>query len=104
VPFSQIEYVLVSQSAPQSHGRRQKSEPMKISEDVWIHIFDGQAFHLIAELEGVEGRSWVWDMVKQHMQNPVRRPLELPEYDTPAHHAALQIANRIGVPVYVEFA
>jgi hypothetical protein len=104
VPFSQIEYVLVSQSAPQSHGRRQKSDPMKISEDVWIHIFDGQTFHLIAEIEGVEGRSWVWDMVKQHMQNPVRRPLELPEYDTPAHHAALQIANRIGVPVYVEFA
>ncbi len=103
VPFSQIEYVLVSQTAPQSQGRRSKTDPMKISMDTWIHVFDGQHFHQIADLEGVEGRSHVWDMVKRHMQNPNRRPLQLAEYDTPAHQAALQIANRIGVPVYVEF-
>lgn len=103
VPFSQIEYVLVSQTAPQQQGRRSKADPMKIGLDTWIHVFDGQKFHLIADLAGVEGRSHMWDMVKQHMQNPNRRALQLPEYDTPAHQAALHLANRLGVPVYVEF-
>ena len=104
VPFSQVEYVLISQTAPQTQGRRSKTDAMKISVDTWIHVFDGQQFHLIADLEGVEGRSHVWEMVKQHMQNPNRRPLQLAEYDTPAHQAAVQIANRLGVPVYIEFA
>jgi hypothetical protein len=31
-----------------------------------------------------------------------RRPLRLVEIDTPAHHAAMHIAEMIGIPAYVE--
>jgi hypothetical protein len=103
VPFSQIHYLLISQTPPQSRGRRKRTDPMRISQEVWLHIYDGQNFYPVGELDEVEGKSWVWDRVRQHAQQPkLRRPLRLAEYDTPAHHAALQIADRIGVPTYID--
>jgi hypothetical protein len=75
---------------------------MRIGQDVWLHVFDGEKFYLLSVLVGVEGKSWVWEIVRQHAHHPIRRRLQLAEYDTPAHHAALQIADRIGVPTYVD--
>ncbi len=102
VPFDHIEYVLISQSPPNAQGRRRREDPMRIAQDVWIHVYDGTEFHEVVNLGNVEGLSWTWDLVRTHGHAHVRRRLQLVQYDTPAHHAAQQIANLIDVPVYLD--
>jgi hypothetical protein len=102
IPFDQIEYILISQNAPRPMGRRQHREPMHTAQDIWLHAFDGQNFYTIIHFEDVEGRSWDWTTVRTHHRTHVRRNLQLAQYDTPAHHAASQIADIIGVPVYLD--
>lgn len=102
VPFDKIEYVLITQSSPRAQGRRRRTDPMRIAQEVWLHVFDGNDFYEMVDLETVEGQSWVWDTVRTHSHSQVRRGLQLAHYDTPAHHAAQQIAEMINVPVYLD--
>jgi hypothetical protein len=100
--FDNLEYLLITQTPPQPQGRRRRTDPMGIAQEVWIHAFDGENFFLIADLSTVEGKSWVWDAVRKHNRSHVRRGLQLAQYDTSAHHAALQLAEQIGVPIYLD--
>lgn len=102
VPFERVSYVLITQTPPRPMGRRQHAEPMHTSQDVWLHVYDGEAFYLVMNFEDVNGRSWDWATVRTHHRTHVRRNLQLAQYDTPAHHAARQIADIIGVPVYLD--
>lgn len=102
ISFDNLEYLLISQSPPQPQGRRKRTDPMGIAQEVWIHVFDGEKFFLIADLDAVEGKSWVWDAVRKHSRSHVRRGVQLAQYDTSAHHAALQIAEQVGVPIYLD--
>ena len=102
VSFDKIDYVVLSQTQARPQGRRQRTDPMNIAQDVWLHIAQGDAFHEMVALGNVEGRSLMWDNVRRHHHNAIRRSVHLAEYDTPAHHAAFHIAERIGVPVYLD--
>ncbi|PJF44465.1 MAG: hypothetical protein CUN55_03830 [Phototrophicales bacterium] len=100
--FDSIQYLLITQEAPRPQGRRRSTDPMRIVQDVWLHIYDGQRFYLLAQLHDVEGQTFDWDNVRTHGRTKTRRALQLVEYDTPAHHAAQQIADIIKVPVYID--
>lgn len=102
ISFDAIEYLLVTQESPRPQGRRRASDPMRIAQDVWLHAYDGQRFYLLAQMHDVEGRSFDWETVRTHGRTKTRRALQLAEYDTPAHHAAQQIAAIIEVPVYMD--
>lgn len=102
VPFEAIDYVVLSQTAAKPQGRPNREAAMNIQQDVWIHVASGEDFYEIAEIEEIEGRSHAWDSVRRHDNQPIRRRLQLAEYDTPAHHAAIHIAERIGVPLYLD--
>ena len=102
VSFSEIDFVILSQTQARPQGRRQRTDPMNIAQDVWLHLAKGETFYEMVALGNVEGRSLMWDIVRRHHHNAVRRPVHLAEYDTPAHHAALHIAERIGVPLYLD--
>lgn len=102
VPFDQIQYVLISQSAPRPQGRARRDAPMRISQEAWLHVYDGADFHQLVELGEVEGESVYWDTVRTHSHTNVRRGLHLGEYNTPAHHAAQQIADIMEIPVYLD--
>lgn len=102
VPFSEIDYVVLSQTQARPQGRRQRTDPMNIAQDVWIHIAQGDKFYEVVDLGNIEGRSLMWDNVRQHHHSAIRRSIELAEYDTPAHHAATHIAERVNVPFYLD--
>ncbi len=102
IPFDSIEYLLITQSPPRAQGRRQRSDPMQIAQEVWLHLYDGEDFYEVGDLDEVEGRSWAWEVVRTHNHSQVRRGLQLAHYDTPAHHAAQQIAHLLDVPVYID--
>ncbi|NDJ85603.1 MAG: hypothetical protein GYB66_06935 [Chloroflexi bacterium] len=102
VPFDRIQYLLVTQTPPQPQGRRRRTDPMQITQDFWLHVYDGADFHEIIDLPDVPGQSWTWDKVRTQGHSQVRRSLQLAHYDTPAHHASQQIAHLIGVPVYLD--
>jgi hypothetical protein len=114
-PYEGLEYVLVSHIA----GRREASpsapivsaddydefgrtRPRMITYDrfwpeVWIHLYSPRrGFINLCYVSVIEGR------VRSGMTFRERRPLNLTEIDTPAHHAALITAQMIGLPVYVE--
>ena len=103
IPFDRIQYVLLTQSPVKAQGRRKHSDPMQISQEVWLHVFDGTNFHEIADLGSVEGQSWMWDIIRTHHHTHVRRHIQLSHYDTSGHHAGQQIAQLIGVPIYMDF-
>jgi hypothetical protein len=103
VNFSEIDYVVLSQSPARAQGRPKHTAPMNIALEAWIHIgVTGGKFYQVADLETVEGRSWVWENVRRHTHHAIRRPVYLAEYDTPAHHAALHIAERLKLPLYLD--
>jgi hypothetical protein len=102
LPMDSIEYVLVSQERARSQGRRSFDDPMLISQDGWIHLFADGKFYMVAEVEGVMGRSWDWETIRTRNADGQRYPLLLHEYDTPLHHAALHIANLLSVDVHVD--
>lgn len=101
VPFDEVEYILLTQTQPRSQGHVRQEKLARIAQDLWLHIYDGQQFREIAALGRVEGESHAWDAVRADRQAG-RRPLQLALFDTPAHHAALTIAQTIGCAVWLD--
>lgn len=103
VPFEEIDYLVLSQTPARPQGRPQRDAPMNIAQDIWLHVArNNDQFYEIVALDNVEGRSHAWATVRNHAQYPLRRRLLLAEYDTPAHHAALHIGERLDVPIYLD--
>jgi hypothetical protein len=75
---------------------------MRTAQDVWMHVYDGAAFWLLADLEHVEGVSHDWETVQQAQKKRGRRRLHLSHYDTPAHHAALVLADTLQTDVWLD--
>lgn len=101
IPFDAVAYVLVSQTPARSIGR--KASPRHTEQDVWLHIYDGDRFWPVAgRLEGVQGRCHDWDTVRSLQKKRGRRQLRLAHYDTPAHHAAEQMAETIGCGIWLD--
>jgi hypothetical protein len=95
-PYEGLEYVLVSHIA----GRRETSANStddRFWPEVWIHLYSPRrGFINLCYVNVIEGR------VLSGLTLRERRPLNLAEIDTPAHHAALITAQMIGIPAYVE--
>jgi hypothetical protein len=69
----------------------------RIWPEVWIHLYSPRrGFIPACYVTQTEGR------MRADIPANVRRPLDLSEIDTPAHHAALYMAEMIGIPAYVE--
>lgn len=102
IPFEQVQYVLVSQEPAHPQGRRHREDPMQIAQNAWVHIYANAQFFLIGEFENQMGKSWQWELVRRRSASQERLPLELAEYDTPLHHAALQTALLLAVPAYID--
>ena len=69
----------------------------RIWPEVWIHLYSPRrGFIPICYVSLTEGR------MQPGLTFEERRPLHLAEIDTPAHHAAMHMADMIGVPAYVE--
>lgn len=102
VAFDEIDFIVLSQTPAKSQGRPTRDAPMNIEQDVWIHAANGDKFYEILSVEDVTGKSYNWDNVRRHDHHSIRRQLFLAEYDTPAHHAATHIAERIDVPLYLD--
>ena len=102
VPFGAVSYVLVSQAPARPQGRKRPGEPMRIAQDVWLHIYDGRRFWPVVALERVEGESANWETVRTRQKKQGRRPLSLADYDSPVHHAARVMANAIGTDVWLD--
>ncbi|HML24595.1 MAG TPA: hypothetical protein PKD09_23280 [Aggregatilinea sp.] len=113
VPFDAAQYVLISQTPAHPEGRTKAQRgveydpvdtPMRIAQDVWIHIYDGQAFRQVAALEHVEGLSHTWSGVQIAQKTPGRRRVALEDYDTPAHHAARLLATTLNTDLWLDLA
>ncbi len=98
-PYEGIEYLLISHVL----SRREASpshDPIaydRIWPEVWIHLYSPRrGFINICYTGHTEGR------VRSGLSLVERRPLNLAEIDTPAHHAAHIMAEMIGVPAFVE--
>lgn len=102
VPFEAIDYVLISQESSEPQGRRSKADPMRISQDVWVHLRARGEFYQVVHIEKGEGQSWEWELVRRRVPSEERYSLSLREYDTPLHHAVQQSADSLGVRVYVD--
>ncbi len=102
IPFDTLEYLLVSQEPARPFGRRRRDDPMQIEQDVWVHAYDGEQFWLLMTLSENRGRSHRWERVRHENDTLPRRPLDLADYDSPVHHAALHTAQTLDVPVYVD--
>ena len=102
VPFSSVEYLLVSQEQPRSQGRRSREDPMQIQVDGWLHLNADQKFYFIGEMGSVDGKSWQWETVRRHSRGDQRRVLDLSEYDTGLHHAVRHIAEKLAVEAYID--
>jgi hypothetical protein len=102
VPFGAAAYVLVSQTPAQAQDHPKPFQPVRTVQTVWIHLYDGNRFWPVAELEEVEGRSRNWETVRTEQKRPGRRPLVLAEYDTPAHHAAQLMAQTLHTDVWLD--
>jgi hypothetical protein len=102
VPFGAVRYVVVSQTPARAQDDPKPFHPARTIQDVWIHLFDGQRFWLVASLEEVEGLSRNWETVRAEQNRRGRRPLVLVEYDTPAHHAAQFMAHTLHCDVWLD--
>lgn len=102
LPFEDVKYLLVSQEMANPQGRRQRSDPMYIVQPVWVHVYDGASFHELMQAGEMGGKSHTWETVRGREPSEQRYPLRLDEYDTPAHHAALNVAEVLAVPAYVD--
>jgi hypothetical protein len=100
--FDEIHYILLSQDRAAPQGRRNSDAPMSISQEVWVHLYDGETFHLIGHTDAAEGLSWNWETVRERKPSEARYTLDLSEYDTPLHHAVTHIAHTLNVPVYID--
>jgi hypothetical protein len=102
IPFDAVAYVLVSQTPPHPESREDSGKPVATTQDVWIHLYDGQRFVPIVTLERVEGRCHDWSSVRHTFKTPGRRRLVLAYFDTPAHHAAQVMAQAMGVDIWLD--
>lgn len=102
VPYDRVSFLLVSQEPARPLGRRSRSDPMHITQNAWLHLYAGDRFYLVSEVENAQGKSWQWEKVRRRVPSEERLPLELTEYDTPLHHAALQMAKKLGVEAFVD--
>lgn len=100
VPFERVAYVLVSQTAPRPQGRKGKDGPMRVTQEVWIHLADGEHFWPVVALGPLEGTSEQWDEVRARLKQAGRRRVRLSELDTPAHHAAIHMARALGTQLW----
>jgi hypothetical protein len=118
-PYEGIQYVLVSHviNRRESLGKSDMDQPdmvayERIWPEIWVHLYSPRrGFINVCYLDSIEGRAIVGfseDLEKpknRPKRDPIfeqRRPLNLAEIDTSAHHAALIMAEMIGVPAYVE--
>jgi len=99
--FASVAYVVVSQAAARPQGRRADG-PMRIIQDVWLHLSDGARFWPAAEIERVAGYSHDWERTRARQNSKGRRRLDSASYDTPAHHAARLMADAIGCDVWLD--
>lgn len=102
VGFDAVDFIVISQTPAKPQGRPSRDAPMNIEQDVWIHAASGDDFYEVMTVEEVVGKSYNWDNIRRHDHHAIRRQLFLAEYDTPAHHAATHIAERVGVPLYLD--
>ncbi len=102
IPIESIAYVLVSQTPTRPLGRKGKDQPMRTTQEVWMHVYDGKRFWPLADVGRSDGLCYDWDNARRFLKIPGRRALSLSEYDTPAHHAALLIAREMGKAVWLD--
>ncbi len=102
LPYSSVQYILVSQEKAHPQGRRSSDDPMLISQDAWVHLCANDEFYLVGEVEGVTGKSWRWEDIRSRPPDGNRYPLNLDDYDTPLHHAVQHMADRLSVSAYVD--
>ncbi len=100
-PYEGLEYVLVSHMLTRREGNnRAKTEVIeydRIWPEVWIHLYSPRrGFIPVCYISLTEGR------MQAGLSFEERRLLRLTEIDTPAHHAAMHMAEMIGIPAYVE--
>lgn len=102
IPFDAVEYVLITQTPARLRGRKKPDRPVPIGCDIWLHLYDGRRFWPVAELVRVEGHSHAWPLVERLQKQRGRRALDLAHYDTPAHHAAVVLADALGAGVWLD--
>ncbi len=98
-PYEGLDYVLVSHVlGRRDTGRRNAMNVYdRVALEAWIHLFSPRrGFINVCYIHQAEGQ-----MMHGHVFD-VRRDLDLREINTPAHHAAMYVAEMIGIPVYVE--
>jgi hypothetical protein len=94
-PFEGLEYVLISHTVVRKQNH--DAERMIAALEVWLHVYSPRrGFIQICNSEHIEG------YIQRNLNMAGRRPLDLTEIDTPAHHAAVHVAQTIGIPVYYE--
>ncbi|MBX3080632.1 MAG: hypothetical protein KF716_03295 [Anaerolineae bacterium] len=94
-PFEGLEYVLISHTLVRKQNA--DAERMIAAMEVWLHVYSPRrGFIQVCNSEHIEG------YLKRNLKMESRRPLDLGEIDTPAHHAAAHVAQAIGIPVYYE--
>ncbi|MCZ7539423.1 MAG: hypothetical protein M5U29_05825 [Anaerolineae bacterium] len=102
LPFDRVSYVLLTQTAPRSQGRKGKDGPMRVAQDVWVHLAEGDRFRQVVDLGRVEGTSRQWDAARAALKQPGRRRIRLADLDSPAHQAALHMARVLETDVWLD--
>ncbi|MBX3063869.1 MAG: hypothetical protein U0528_09445 [Anaerolineae bacterium] len=94
-PFEGLEYVLVSHSIT----RQQPIDDQLLLAilDVWVHVYSPRrGFLLVCSTDNVEAQ------LSRKADYSTRHALSLRDTDSLAHHAALHLAQDIGIPAYIE--
>lgn len=102
LPFERVGYVLLSQTVPRPQGRKGKDGPMRVAQEVWVHLAEGDRFWQVMELGRVEGVSWQWDAARAVLKQPGRRRIRLADLDSPAHHAVLHMARVLETDAWLD--
>lgn len=100
VPFERVAYVLLSQTPPRPQGRKGKDGPMRVTQEMWIHLADGERFWPVVALGQVEGTSAQWEEVRARLKQAGRRRVRFGELETLAHHAAMHMARALGTQLW----
>lgn len=99
-PFEGVEYVLATQvinRRQEESGARKGNTPIPFSAEVWIHVYSPRrGFILLSHSSDLSG------IIMPEITLGQKHPLNLEEVNTPAHHAALHVAEMIGVPAYLD--
>jgi len=100
--FDSVDYVLLSQTPPRQQGGAKDGDAVRIAQEVWLHLYDGDRFWPVVDLGRVEGKSHTWEAIRPLQKKPGRRALRLADYDTPAHHAAHVMARTIETGLWLD--